>query len=343
MSSVTSHDVAALAGVSQPTVSRALREAPGISPATRQRVREAADRLGYVPSAAGRALSLGRTGRIGLLVTDLDNAYYPLLIEPVHRALAARDHELVLQAGGGTPARVAERVLASGLDGVLMTSTTEGSDLPDELRRRGVPCVCLQRGTPGADLVDVDPTEALTELVGGLLDQGHQRVAVLSGPSDTSTGLERARVVRDVMDDRGIEVPTGWWRELPFTLEAGQQAGHDLLSADPRPTAVVCASDLLALGVLNTAATLGLRVPDDLAVTGFDDLPMAGWPLVQLSTVGYDVDDLAAEAVDLLLARIDQHEPSAPQHRRIRATARPRRSTAVPTTPRNAHPHQETR
>ena len=134
---VTSHDVARLAGVSQPTVSRALRDSPKVSEETKRRVREAASALGYVPSETGRALSSGRTRRIGLLLTDLENQFYPHVIAPMHRELEALDYQLVLQTETDDTGRVAERLLANGLDGVLLATTTVDSVLPVRLRDRG--------------------------------------------------------------------------------------------------------------------------------------------------------------------------------------------------------------
>ena len=124
---VTSHDVARLAGVSQPTVSRALRDSPKVSADTKQRVRRAADVLGYVPSETGRALSSGRTRRVGLLVTDLDNQFYAHVISPMHHELESLGYQLVLQTESSDSGRVAERLIANSLDGVLLATTTSTS------------------------------------------------------------------------------------------------------------------------------------------------------------------------------------------------------------------------
>src|SRR4029078_4939537 len=146
---VTSHDVARLAGVSQPTVSRALRDSPKVSAATKQRVRRAADALGYIPSEAGRALWSGRSYRIGLLLTDLENQFYPHVISPMHHELEGFGYQLVLQTETTDTATVAERLISNGLDGVLLATTTVDSVVPVRLRDRGVPFVYFNR-TPDA-------------------------------------------------------------------------------------------------------------------------------------------------------------------------------------------------
>ena len=142
---VTSKDVARLAGVSQPTVSRALRDDPRVSDATKRSVREAADLLGYVPSDAGRALSSGRTHRIGLLVTDLENQFYAQIIAPVHLELERMGYQLMLHTETADNETVAERLIANGLDGVILATTTVDSVAPLRLRDRGLPFVYFNR------------------------------------------------------------------------------------------------------------------------------------------------------------------------------------------------------
>ena len=163
---VTSHDVARLAGVSQPTVSRALRDSPKVSEETKQRVRQAAKALGYVPSETGRALSSGRTRRIGLLLTDLENQFYPHVIAPMHHELDAFGYQLVLQTETSDTATVAERLISNGLDGVLLATTTVDSVVPVRLRDRGVPFVYFNRTADAmeADSATVDPVPGMAEV-----------------------------------------------------------------------------------------------------------------------------------------------------------------------------------
>ena len=156
---VTSHDVARLAGVSQPTVSRALRDSPKVSEETKQRVRQAARALGYVPSETGRALSSGRTRRIGLLLTDLENQFYPHVIAPMHHELNALGYQLVLQTETADTATVAERLISNALDGVLLATTTVDSVRagPAARPRRAVRLLQPHRGRDGGRLRDGRP------------------------------------------------------------------------------------------------------------------------------------------------------------------------------------------
>jgi LacI family transcriptional regulator len=313
---VTSHDVARLAGVSQPTVSRALRDSPKVSAETKQRVRRAADVLGYVPSETGRALSSGRTWRVGLLVTDLDNQFYSHVISPMHHELESLGYQLVLQTESSDSGRVAERLIANSLDGVLLATTTSTSVLPVRLRDRRIPFVYFNRTTEAveADSATVDPRAGLTALADEIVALGHRRIGAVFGPLNTSTAEERERVLRSAFEAHGMTIPGALSVRGPFDFDTGYQGAQHLLGLATPPTVIICGNDVVALGALNAARELGLDVPGQVSVAGFDDLPQAGWALVQLTTVNYDLQAMACRAASLLVARIEapdepwQHE-----------------------------------
>ena len=313
---VTSHDVARLAGVSQPTVSRALRDSPKVSEETKRRVREAAAALGYVPSETGRALSSGRTRRIGLLLTDLENQFYPHVIAPMHRELEALDYQLVLQTESSDSGRVADRLLANSLDGVLLATTTVDSVLPVRLQDRGMPFVYFNRTATAveADSAEVDVESGMTELARRVLELGHRRVAAIFGPRNTSTGEHREHVLREVLAGAGVTIGAGSSYRGPFDFETGYAGARHLLQHDPRPTVVVCGNDVVAFGALNAARELGLDVPAEVSVVGFDDLPAARWPLLQLTTVAFDLDAMARRAASLLVSRIEDGSQQPYRH-----------------------------
>ena len=307
---VTSHDVARLAGVSQPTVSRALRDNPKVSEETRQRVRDAAKALGYVPSETGRALSSGRTRRIGLLLTDIENQFYPHVIAPMHRELEALGYQLVLQTETSDTGLVTERLLANGLEGVLLATTTLDSVLPVRLRDRGVPFVYFNRTSYAveADRAVVDPTGGLHEVADSLVGFGHRRVGAILGPRNTSTGERRETALREALDDHGLSIASRHTRRGPFDFESGFTGARSLLTQTERPTVIVCANDVVALGALNAARELHIAVPDQVSVVGFDDLPVASWPIVRLTTVAFDLEDMARAAAAMLVRRIEAGE-----------------------------------
>jgi LacI family transcriptional regulator len=305
---ITSRDVARLAGVSQPTVSRALRDDPKVSEATKQRVREAAVALGYAPNAIGRALSVGRSTRVGLVVTDLENQFYAHVIAPMHHELERLGYELVLITESSESAPVAEHVTAHGLCGVVLATTTVESLVPVRLRDRGVPLVYFNRTSQSvqADSVTVDPENGVRELLRDAIGMGHRRIGAIFGPRNTSTGEQRENAVRAVLDEHGLALAHRDVRHGPFDFRTGHEGLRALLDRSDPPTLVLCGNDVVALGALNAAAELGVAVPADVSIAGFDDLPTSSWALIRLSTVAYDLDEMSRDAARLIVARVER-------------------------------------
>ncbi|MFG3250895.1 LacI family DNA-binding transcriptional regulator [Streptomyces sp. NPDC048187] len=303
---ITSHDVARLAGVSQPTVSRALRDDPRVSPATREKVREAARALNYVPSEVGRSLSTRSTRRIGVIVTDLTNPFYPHVVAPLHDELGRLGYRMMLLTERSDEAVAQEELLDQSLDGVVLATATTDSRLPARLDRRDIPYVFLNRDTGRAgDYASVVDNEGGGRLVAReLAALGHRRVAGIFGAANTTTGRERELGFRLAIADEGIGLPEERVVRGPFEYETGYEALSFLLGAAQRPTAVFCGNDVVAVGVLNAARAAGLCVPGDLTVVGFDDLPMASWEVLRLTTVRHDLAELARQAARLLVRRI---------------------------------------
>jgi len=303
--SVTSHDVARLAGVSQPTVSRALRSDGQVSAATRERVRAAALALGYVTSERGRSLSRQSSRQIAM-VADLDNPLYPQLVAPLHDAFAAQGFRMVLLAERGEEIVGDERLLDGSVDGVVLTTSQLRSGLPMGLRERGVPFVQLNRVSEllEADSVTADNAAGGAAVARLLVESGHQKIAALFGPRETSSAQEREKGFRTVLRSAGITLPAarvvrGW-----FSYEVGRTGMHRLMAGRDRPSAVFCINDVVAVGAMNALAELGLGAPADISVVGFDDLDVASWPTFDLTSVRIDFVGMARRAADLLLARL---------------------------------------
>ncbi|HEX5857217.1 MAG TPA: LacI family DNA-binding transcriptional regulator [Microbacterium sp.] len=309
---VTSRDVARLAGVSQPTVSRALRDDPRVSEETKKRVRDAAGALGYVASETGRALSSGRTRRIGLLLTDLDNQFYPHIIAPVHRELESQGYQLMLHTETADNDTVAERLIANGLDGVILATTTVESVVPLRLRDRGLPFVYFNRTAAfvDADATTVSPSTGFGIAAARAVELGHTRVGAVFGPSNTSTAQSREVALRAALAEHGVMLAPEYVRRGPFDTESGDLATTYLLGLSEPPTLIFCGNDVVAFGALNAARRAGLHVPDDVSIVGFDDLPAASWPIIELATIAFDIGSMAREAADLVIWRIEH--PGAP-------------------------------
>jgi len=327
----TSHDVALEAGVSQPTVSRALRGDPRVTEATRRRVLQAAERLGYVTSDRGRSLSTRRTSRIGVVVEDLDNPFYLELLDVLHERLERADvRMIVLTPQRNDPERV-ERLVDGSIDGAILTTTHLDSPMPAQLRSRRFPFVLLNRTVddPAYASCAVDNHAGAIRLAEETLRAGHHAIAAVFGPETTSTGRDREAGIRAVLAGAGVPLPAERTRRGRFTFESGYRGCTELLAAGDRPTAVLCANDVVAFGAINAARGLGLAVPDDVSITGFDDIAMAAWEVFRLTTVRQDLRRMAETAVDLVLGLVD--DPQAePERVVLPADLVPRATLAPP-------------
>jgi LacI family transcriptional regulator len=311
----TSHDVALEAGVSQPTVSRALRGDPRVTEATRTRVLLAAERLGYVTSDRGRSLATRRTSRIGVVVEDLDNPFYLELLDELHERLERADvRMIVFTPNRNDPERVA-RLADGSIDGAILTTTHLDSPLPAQLRSRRFPFVLLNRivDDEACASCSVDNRQGAVRLTEELLRAGHRAIGAIFGPETTSTGRDRERGIRAVLAGAGVPLPEERTTRGRFTYESGHRGATELLSARDRPTAVLCANDVVAIGALNAAHALGLSVPGDVSITGFDDIAMAAWDIFQLTTVSQNLRRMAEIAVDLVLGLVDDPYAEPPR------------------------------
>ena len=305
---VTSHDVARLASVSQATVSRALRGDPRVTAETQQRVRDAATALGYVRSELGRGLSTRATHRVALVV-ELENTLYHQLMSPIHDELAERDYRMVLLAEHGDHGDqgLHERLLDRSVDGAILMTTRLDSSLPFELARRDLPFVFLNRlGTfaeaPSVSADNLGGSRAVGEL---LIALGHSRIGTIVGPSNTSTARDREAGFRAALDDADIVLPSARVFRREYDEETGRLGLQALLDARTPPTAIFCANDFIAIGALNRAMELGVDVPGEISIVGFDDIDMAAWPAFQLTTVRNPLAAMARRAASVLVELIE--------------------------------------
>jgi LacI family transcriptional regulator len=325
---VTSHDVARLAGVSQPTVSRALRGDRRIGQATRERVKEAARILGYVPSELGRNL-VARSTRQVAIVADFDNPTYPILVPPLHDAFSERGYRMMLLAEHGDDDAVVERLADRSCAGAVLTTLLLDSELPQRLRDHNLPFVELNRTAKSADADSVtadnfEGARAVGELLSGL---GHRYVAAILGPRRTSSSRDREAGFRAGLAG-GTDLPSRRVRRSWFTYGDGFDGFTSLMRGRPRPTAVFCVNDMVAVGALNAAWFLGIDVPRDVSIVGFDNLDLSAWPLIDLTTVRVDFATMARSAATLLVDRIAQ--PGGTSRHEVIPTTLLQRSTHGP-------------
>jgi DNA-binding LacI/PurR family transcriptional regulator len=306
-SRVTSHEVALKAGVSQSTVSRVFSGRAGLSQATRERVLAVARDLGYKPNAIARSLSTRRTRIVGLVSSHMTNPYFPTVLQ----AFTQRLHELgwkVLLLSAGKSEDVDEllpEVLAYQVDGLVIASGSHGRRMTQEAQRQGLPVVLFGRYAldSGVSAVSCANYEGGREVADAFLDAGHRRLAYVGGLEDTSTNLDRRRGFIERLAERGVSdcrVERGI-----FTYQGGYEAARRLLESPQPPDAIFCANDIPAFGVLDAARDLGVKVPEELSVIGFDDIPMAQWSGYSLTTVRQPVEAMIEASVGLLLEHIE--------------------------------------
>jgi DNA-binding LacI/PurR family transcriptional regulator len=316
----TVRDVAARAGVSIATVSRALRGHSNVDPATRRRVEVAAGALSYRPSGIARSLRLRATRTIGLIVTDIENPYFPQVVSAVEDAARERGYSVLLADGRRDPEREIEslEVLAEHeVDGLIIASTT--LTLRHQARIRDVPCPVVIINSEST--VVAVPAVVSDNVLGGrlvaqhVLDMGHRRLAYLAAPSthdravrERITGVREALRAEGLSDAALILVPT------TAGVEGGAVTVGAILRAEPAITALLCSNDLTAIGAVRGLRSLGLRVPRDVSVVGFDDIEMAAYVDPPLTTIHQATDEMGRWAVASLLQRIDRgREASAGQ------------------------------
>lgn len=318
--SVTIKDVAREAKVSVATVSRVLNGSVAVASATRERVERVAARLHYVPSGAARALVNRRTGTVGLLLRDVFGEFFSELVRGVD--LAAREHDLQLlissSRGSADEAAAALRAMHGRVDGVLIMSPNVDAPF---LRRHvpgRLPIVLLDNASrvPRCARVNIDDYGGAQSMTRHLLALGHRKLALVEGPDGNYGAQERRRGFAEaVAHHRGATA-----RYLPgdFSRESGYRAARALLAEPTRPDAVFAVNDMMAIGCLAAFDEAGVRVPEDIAVVGFDDIPMAAFTRPPLTTVQVQIARLGRIALERLIDQIE-----APNQRPPRATTMP--------------------
>jgi len=318
---VTLADVARQAGVSRAAASYVINGKPGVGPATRERVLGIAEELGFRPNRLARGLRQGHSKAIGLLLADVSNPFYPEIAAGVLEAAKSLDYKVFLSHTGDDSrqqASEAHALLDHRCDGLIFTTLTSADGhLLEQLMRHGVPFVQMVRRVPGiaADFVGIDDESGGRAAGEHLLTLGHRDIAMVLGPQQSSASRARAYGFCQALARRGITVPPQRQAESPLTRDGGYRAARRLFSAVPRPLAVACGNDVIALGVIDALMDLGLRVPGDVAVIGYDDMSFASSRLIELTTVRQPRHEMGAEAARLLVNRIQ--DPDALPSERI--------------------------
>jgi DNA-binding LacI/PurR family transcriptional regulator len=302
-------EIARRAHVSTATVSRTLNQSGTVRPETARKVWRVAAELNYYPNSHARALVSGRSRLLGLIVSDITNPFFPELVHSFEALATQQGYDLILTSTGYQTARMigcVRRMLERKVDGVAIMTSEMDLGLIKELARRGVPLVFMDVGRVGPRMshVLVDYAHGIRQAVEHVLTLGHKRVAFITGPLDLHSARTRRQAFLDGLRKHGVKADPKLIREGTHTAEGGQQAMTFLLRALKRPTAVVCSNDWTAIGALHAIDAAGLRVPDDLSVVGFDDIPLARYTSPPLTSVRMSAGDVGATAFDALFRLI---------------------------------------
>jgi len=303
--SPTIYEVAERAGVSIATVSRVQRNAALVAGPTRDRVARAIEELEYRPSSLGRRLANGSHEATGIVFPDLSGPYYSAVILGYEEASAAEGRSVLILGTHRRPGAVDQVFdLAGRVDGLVIFGRTVDDSVVEELHRRGVPVVLLAREAVGrADSVRVDNRSAATELVTHLIEHGHRSIVFVGDPDASADAGERWAGYLAAHAAAGLE-PADQPVPCAFREVDGREAGREILGRSPRVTALVGANDEIAMGLLEAARHAVLRVPQDVAITGWDDIPAARHLSPPLTTVRQPMHEIGRRAAALLQERI---------------------------------------
>ena len=305
-------DVARMAGVSTSTVSHVINNDRFVSEAIREKVEAAVKELNYAPSALARSLKLNQTRTIGMLITASTNPFYSELVRGVERSCFERGYSLVLCNTEGDEQRMnrnLETLMQKRVDGLLLLCTETHQPSKEIIQRYpSIPTVMM-------DWAPFDGTSDLIQdnsLLGGdmatqyLIDKGHTRIACITGPLDKTPARLRLEGYRAAMKRAGVPVPEGYEITGDFEFGGGFEAMQTLLSHKQRPQAVFTGNDAMAVGAYQALYQSGLRIPQDMAVVGYDDIELARYMTPPLTTIRQPKDELGELAIDVLIHRIAQ-------------------------------------
>jgi len=315
--SVTMRDVARKARVSIKTVSRVVNSQGEVSEETRQRVLAAIEELGYRPSKVARALVTRRTDTVGLIVGDIANPFFPEVARGVMDTAEAQGYNVFLCNSDGDveqEARILHSMADHAVDGVIVYPGFGGGDNLRTFAEHHAPLVTINCffDYPGASRVMLDTRRGARLAVDYLLGKGHTAIGMLAGQAPSLSLMRRVRGYRDALKAHGLPVITEWILPGSPVMARGVESTRQLLTQYPQITAIFAYNDLLAVGAMQACRELGRRVPDDCAIVGFDDIPLAAMLTPPLTTVRVDKYELGRQAMSRLLDMLDSPGTSFP-------------------------------
>ncbi len=306
----TLSDVARLAGVSLGSASRVMSEPDAVRRATREAVEGAAEQLGYVPNGNARALAMRRSMMVGVVLPTINNPVFAAFVHVLQRRLANEGYHLLVQAheyDAQAEVELVERLIRRGIDGLVLVGTDHDPAIGALLARSGLPHVFSWSSdeAPAESCVGFSNREAMQDMVRHLLGLGHRRFALLSGAlAHNERARARVEGARIALAQAGIAIADDDIMIQPFSIEGGREGLRAVMARTPRPTALLCTTDLMAAGAVAEAHRLGIDVPGSLSITGFDDIDLASATAPPLTTIHAPLQEMGDHVGARILAYI---------------------------------------
>jgi LacI family transcriptional regulator len=321
----TIKDVAHLAGVGVGTVSRVLNNSGYVSVETKRKVEMAIDQLSFSPSPLARDLTLKITHTIGLLLPDIANPFFPAMAKAVEYTASQHGYGVFLCNTDNNPREEEAYVnmfRVKRVDGVVWGGIDVRADLIEQLQTSGINVVLLDRFIAGAivDTITIDNIKAARAATEYLYRLGHRVIGHIAGPLDLSTSKDRAEGYERALRDSGIGYSPALVAEGDFQFDGGYRGASDLLDSGHPITAIFAANDLMAVGAMHACTDRGLRVPEDVSIVGFDDIPMASIVRPRLTTIAQPSYQLGMTAATLLIDRLEGHHDGPPRQMVLETT-----------------------
>lgn len=318
---ITISDIAKECGVSKSTVSRVLNNSPNVDEETKKRVLEVIQKYGYIPNSFARGLVGKRVNSIGVIVSDITNPYYSLLVKGIEDICRTYNYSLLLC---NTDGRITEEIkhvkllIQKNVDGIIFASSKLDGQAIELAKNYGyrnhiVLVGRLPKEYENFNFVIVDNLLGAYMGVNYLISLGHRKIAFLSGTWNTWPNMKRFEGYKKAMEENGLSIEKKYILNGDFTLETGYYMGLKILSMRNRPTAIFCANDMSAIGVLEACWESGVDVPDDISVIGFDDIGMSSFRSIQLTTISQSIYEQGALAGKVLLEKIQSDEENLTQ------------------------------
>ncbi len=306
---ITSIDVARRAGVSQSAVSRVFTPGASVSKKMAARVREAAEELGYRPNVLARSLITGKSRMIGLVVAYLDNPFYPDALERLSTALQERGYHILMFLAGNSDEdveAVIDDLMDYQVDGIITASINLSGELTARCRSEGIPVMLFNRSIhdSGLSAITSDNRKGAADVARFLVAGGHTKIAHISGWLGSSTGVDRRDGLVEGLAEAGQTLHAE--ADGMYNRDIAVDAAKAMMQSDDPPDAIFVGNDHMALAVIEALrGQMGLSVPDDVSIVGYDDVPMAAWPAFNLTTIRQPVNRMVQATVDTLLSEIE--------------------------------------